>query len=65
MKEGEKGKVTRIDRNIKRLIEMGIVRGVDIELIRKDPLGDPIEIHLKGYNLTLRKNEAEKIWVKI
>ena len=65
MKEGEKGKVTRIDRNIKRLIEMGIVRGADIELIRKAPLGDPIEIHLKGYNLTLRKNEAEKIWVKI
>lgn len=47
-----------------RLLEMGLLVGTPIELVRFAPLGDPIEIKLRGYHLTLRKHEAEQIWVK-
>lgn len=41
-----------------RLLEMGITQGARIRLVRRAPLGDPIEIHLKGYRLMLRSTEA-------
>jgi len=47
-----------------RLMEMGLLTGTKIELIRFAPLGDPVEIKVRGYNLTLRKHEAEQILVK-
>lgn len=47
-----------------RLLEMGLLVGTPVELIRFAPLGDPIEIKVRGYHLTLRKHEAEQIWVK-
>ena len=47
-----------------RLLEMGLLVGTAIELVRFAPLGDPVEIKVRGYHLTLRKNEAEQIWVK-
>ena len=46
-----------------RLMEMGLLIGTSIELIRFAPLGDPVEIKVRGYYLTLRKHEAEQIWV--
>jgi len=46
-----------------RLMEMGLLTGTAIELIRFAPLGDPVEIKLRGYHLTLRKHEAEQILV--
>jgi Fe2+ transport system protein FeoA len=45
----------------RRLFDMGITPGTEIYLRKKAPLGDPIEITLRGYELTLRKAEAEKI----
>ncbi len=42
----------------KRLLDLGITRGVRVTLIRMAPLGDPIEIELRGFRLTLRKHEA-------
>ena len=48
-----------------RLMEMGLLVGTPVELVRFAPLGDPVEIKVRGYNLTLRKQEAEQIWVKI
>ena len=42
----------------RRLFDMGITPGVEIMLRKKAPLGDPIEISLRGYELTLRKAEA-------
>ena len=45
----------------KRLMEMGIVPGVSIRVIKSAPFGDPIEIRVKGYNLAMRRNEAEVI----
>lgn len=48
-----------------RLMEMGLLVGTKVELVRFAPMGDPVEIKVRGYNLTLRKNEAEQILVKI
>lgn len=47
-----------------RLMEMGMLVGTPIELVRFAPLGDPVEIKVRGYNLTLRKHEAEQIFVR-
>jgi Fe2+ transport system protein FeoA len=47
-----------------RLMEMGLLVGTTVELIRFAPLGDPVEIKVRGYNLTLRKHEAEQILVQ-
>ena len=45
-------------------MEMGLLVGTQVELVRFAPLGDPVEIKVRGYNLTLRKHEAELILVK-
>lgn len=47
-----------------RLMEMGLLVGTKVELVRFAPMGDPVEIKVRGYNLTLRKSEAEQILVK-
>ena len=47
-----------------RLMEMGLLVGTKVELVRFAPMGDPVEIKVRGYNLTLRKHEAEQILVK-
>ncbi len=46
-----------------RLREMGLLPGTRITLVRSAPLGDPLEIKLRGYHLTLRKTEAEHVLV--
>jgi ferrous iron transport protein A len=46
-----------------RLMEMGLLVGTRVQLVRFAPLGDPIEIKLRGYHLSLRKTEADRIWV--
>ena len=65
MEPREEGTVIKIERKQKRLMDMGIVKGAKIKVIRKAPLGDPVEFSLKGYNLSLRKEDASAIWVKI
>ena len=58
---GETGQITKVEgegRIRRRLFEMGITPGADIYLRKKAPLGDPIEITIRGYELTLRKDEA-------
>lgn len=46
-----------------RLMEMGLLVGTSVELIRFAPLGDPVEIKVRGYHLTLRRHEADQILV--
>ncbi len=46
-----------------RLMELGLLIGTPVEIVRFAPLGGPVEIKLRGYHLTLRKHEAEQIWV--
>lgn len=47
----------------RRLMDMGITPGVEIEIVKVAPLGDPIEVNIRGYELTLRKEEAQQIKV--
>lgn len=49
------GPVTR------RLLEMGVIPGVNVKVIKAAPFGDPIEIRVRGYSLAMRKNEADSI----
>ncbi len=68
LKKGERGKVVRVGGrgNIqRRLMDMGLVSGSEVQIQRVAPLGDPIEIRIKGYNLTLRKSEASSITVEM
>ena len=51
--------------NRPRLMEMGLLVGTLVELVRFAPLGDPVEIKVRGYNLTLRRHEADQIWVRL
>lgn len=67
MAKGAKCIVKRIRKKAtatKRLVEMGISRGSVIEVERVAPLGDPIEVKVKGYHLSVRKSEAENIEVE-
>ncbi len=47
-----------------RLLEMGLIEGTRLTVVRYAPLGDPIEVHLHGFNLSLRKSEAAKVEVE-
>lgn len=47
-----------------RLREMGLVIGTPVQLVRTAPLGDPLQIKVRGYHLTLRKSEAEHVLVE-
>ena len=49
---------------VARLMELGLVVGTPVELVRVAPLGDPVEIRVRGYHLTLRRHEAEQILVQ-
>jgi Fe2+ transport system protein FeoA len=43
---------------------MGLLPGTQVEVVRYAPLGDPVEIKVRGYNLSLRKHEAEQVWIQ-
>ncbi len=48
----------------RRIMDMGITKGVEIKVRKVAPLGDPIEITVRGYELSIRKEDAEKIEVE-
>ncbi len=56
---GGEGRIRR------RLFDMGITPGAEVFLRKKAPLGDPLEITLRGYELTLRKSEAMNVMVEV
>ncbi len=70
LKKGKRGRVLRITSNnpgspVKaRLMSMGIVPGTEVKVEKMAPLGDPIDIVVKGYHLSLRKEEANQIIVE-
>ncbi len=49
----------------RRIMDMGITKGVEIFVRKLAPLGDPIEVNIRNYELTLRKADAEMIEVKV
>ena len=67
MEIGERGKVTKVNGEgaiRRRLFDMGITPGAEVYLRKKAPFGDPIEIAIRGYELTLRKSEASQVEVE-
>lgn len=63
---GKGGVVRRVEgdsRVKRRLLEMGLTSGARVALVRVAPLGDPIEVRVRGYRLSLRRQEAQSITV--
>jgi ferrous iron transport protein A len=48
----------------RRLMEMGVIPGVAVRMVKSAPFGDPLEINVRGYSLALRRNEAESVELK-
>lgn len=70
LKEVECGQTVKVSRLggegavRRRIMDMGITKGTDIYVRKVAPLGDPIEVTVRGYELSLRKGEAENILVE-
>ena len=65
LKLGESGRVRRVDdsdeRLLRKLTDMGLTPGTEVKLIKFAPMGDPMEVHLRGYSLSLRRSDAAVI----
>lgn len=47
-----------------RFLDMGLIPGTKVKVLKMAPMGDPIQIHLRGYDITIRKEDGEKIVLK-
>ena len=68
MKPGERARITKLGVTgplKRRLMDMGVLVGEEVKVEKVAPLGDPIEVTIKNYNLSLRKKEAEGIAVEV
>lgn len=66
--DGEKALIKRIRANSalrKRLVEMGLTPGSVVEVERAAPMGDPVEVKVRGYHLSIRKDEAQRVEVEL
>ena len=67
LKPGQEGTVISIGQRgpmRRRIMDMGVTPGISIKVIKVAPLGDPIEVNIRGYELSLRKTEAENIQIQ-
>ena len=67
-KIGETGLIKKVEgegRLRRRLFDMGVTPGAKVYLRKKAPLGDPLEVTIRGYELTLRKTEAELVVLEV
>ena len=67
VKVGENAKIVRLHgegATKRRIMDMGITRGVEVYIRKVAPLGDPVEITVRGYELSIRKADAEMIEVE-
>jgi ferrous iron transport protein A len=68
LKPGETGKIVKMEAIgplKRRLMDMGVLVGEKVKVEKVAPLGDPLEVTIKNYNLSLRKKEAEGIEVEV
>lgn len=68
LKPGETAKVVAINAEgafKRRIMDMGITTGVNIKLVKVAPLGDPLEVTVRGYQLSLRKEEAASLEMEL
>jgi ferrous iron transport protein A len=64
---GQRGRVVALvggDALVQRLLEMGLFEGEEVEVIGFAPLGDPLEVRLRDYRLSLRRSEAARVQVE-
>jgi ferrous iron transport protein A len=67
LKPGQSGRIQKIDIQgplKRRLMDMGVLCGEHIEVLKIAPMGDPIEVSIKNYRLSLRINEAKAIFLE-
>ncbi|NYT02562.1 MAG: ferrous iron transport protein A [Methanosarcinales archaeon] len=65
---GQKGRIARLEAQgprKRRLMDMGVIVGEEVQVEKIAPLGDPIEVIIKDYRLSLRKIEAESVTVEV
>ena len=65
---GQSGRVEQVtgsDGITMRLLEMGLTPGIEVRLIGTAPLGDPLELEIRGYRLSLRRSEAQRVVVAV
>jgi len=68
MRPKERGRITKVGGSghvHQRILDMGVVPQAEVEVERVAPLGDPIEIKIKGYHLSLRREEAAQVYVEV
>ena len=68
LKTGERGQISRVGGSggvHRRILDMGVIPGTTVEVERIAPMGDPIWVRLRGYQLSLRKEEAANINVEV
>jgi ferrous iron transport protein A len=64
LRVGEQGRVTTVAGPAdvrRRLLEMGLTPGTTVRVVRFAPLGDPMDVQVRGYHLSLRKHEASQV----
>lgn len=64
LKPGQKGQVNSVQGNkalTKRLYALGCIEGTEVKVVKMAPLGDPMIINFRGFNLAIRKNDAKNI----
>lgn len=65
---GQEAVITKVEGEVElrcRLLDMGLIPRTKVKVRKMAPMGDPIEIQLRGYELTIRKEDAQKIEVQI
>lgn len=68
LRSGQRAVVTAVDSHSavgQRMLHLGLLEGTEVELVRRAPAGDPLEIRLAGYSLSVRASEARLIEVEV
>ena len=68
LKREDKAKIVSIEGDLvfkKKIVDMGLTKGTVIQVIQTAPLGDPVDIKVRGYQLSIRKRDGERIEVDI
>ena len=67
LKVGESGVIAKVNTTgalKQRFMDMGLTKNVEVKIIKIAPLGDPIELEVRGYNLSIRRADAQNIEMK-
>jgi ferrous iron transport protein A len=68
LRMGQRARIVAVagtDSLVQRLLEMGLIDGEEVEVVGVAPLGDPLEVRLRDYRLSLRRTEAARIQVEV